>query len=156
MAQKYNVYAVAYGVDPVTHSPVTDMKFKTWDECRLYINGVNGANYKGFLSDTEADLWLKRQQGMPRAATPKKPPSNPDPVYKTPVPSKRFKKSTMASANKQQETKEKFATNCVNLGLDPNSVIYYLMAQWNDMIDCFNIIQSKPPEEEDGEPPWFE
>lgn len=151
---KYSIYAVAYGLDPVTKQPVTDLKFGTWREALPYVNAVEGANFKGFLSDTEADLWLKKQCGMPRAK-PVKSPLTRDPEYTPPVQTKHFKKSKLA--NKQEEIKARFATKCVNLGLDPNSVIYYLMAQWNDMISYFNISPDQAPQEEEDEdePPWF-
>lgn len=56
---KYKIYAVGYGVNPETKEPVSNLKFKTWDECKPYVVGVEGAKYKGFLTDTEADAWLK-------------------------------------------------------------------------------------------------
>lgn len=56
---KYNIYAVAYGIDPKTQKPVSGLKLKTWDECKSYITGVTDARYKGFLTDSEADEWLK-------------------------------------------------------------------------------------------------
>ena len=55
---KYNIYAVAHGIDPKTKEPVSNLKFKTWDECKPYVVGINGAKYKGFLTDDEADAWL--------------------------------------------------------------------------------------------------
>lgn len=153
---KYNIYAIAYGIDPVTKQVVTDVKFSTWREALPYVNAVEGANYKGFLSDSEADLWLKKQCGMPRAARPVKSSAPVDPEYKPPIQSKLFKKSTLQK--KQDDIKARFATKCVTLGLDPNSVIYYLMAQWNDMVSFFNICPDTPPPQEDDEDedtPWF-
>jgi hypothetical protein len=58
---KYNIYAIAYGIDPVTKEPVSNLKFKTWGECIPYVVGVEGAKYKGFLTDEEADEWLKNK-----------------------------------------------------------------------------------------------
>ncbi len=55
---KYNIYAVKYGIDPDTKEPVENLKCRTWDECKKYINGVTDARYKGFLTDNEADAWL--------------------------------------------------------------------------------------------------
>lgn len=56
---KFNIYAVAYGEDPVKHSPITSEKFTSWDECKPYISGITGARYKGFYTESEADAWLK-------------------------------------------------------------------------------------------------
>ena len=56
---KYNIYAVAHGIDPKSNEPVSDLKLHTWDECKPYVVGVEGAKYKGFLTDEEADEWLK-------------------------------------------------------------------------------------------------
>ena len=57
---KYNIYAVAYGIDPNKQGPVFNLKLKTWDECKPYVAGVPGAKYKGFLTSSEADVWLKQ------------------------------------------------------------------------------------------------
>lgn len=57
---KYNIYAVGYGIDPDTKQVVTGIKCSSWDECKKYVNGINGARFKGFLTDGEADEWLKR------------------------------------------------------------------------------------------------
>ena len=55
---KYNVYAVAYGRNPQNNEPVSNLKFYSWSACKPYVVGVEGAKYKGFLTDTEADVWL--------------------------------------------------------------------------------------------------
>ena len=56
---KFKIYAVAHGIDPTTNEPVSNLKFHSWDECKAYVVGIEGAKYKGFLTDTEADEWLK-------------------------------------------------------------------------------------------------
>lgn len=58
---KYNVYAVAYGINPQSKEPVFNLKFRTWDQCKPYVVGVEGAKYKGFLTDDEADAWLDKK-----------------------------------------------------------------------------------------------
>lgn len=60
---KYNIYAIAVGIDPNTKEPVYNLKFKTWDECKPYVVGVEGAKYKGFLTEDEADAWLNKCYG---------------------------------------------------------------------------------------------
>lgn len=55
---KYNIYAIANGVDPDTHKPVSSLKVDNWPECQKYVKGVPDARYKGFLTDDEADAWL--------------------------------------------------------------------------------------------------
>ena len=57
---KYNIYAVAHGLDPKTKEPVSGLKFHSWDECKPYITGVEGAKFKGFLTEAEADVWLAK------------------------------------------------------------------------------------------------
>lgn len=55
---KYNIYAVAFGIDPKTKEQVSNLKFNSWNECKPYITNVPGAKYKGFLTTEEADVWL--------------------------------------------------------------------------------------------------
>lgn len=55
---KYNFYAVAYGVNPQSKEPVFNLKFRTWEECKPFVVGIEGSKYKGFLTDAEADAWL--------------------------------------------------------------------------------------------------
>ncbi len=62
---KYNIYAVAIGLDPKTKQPVSNLKFHTWDECKPYVVGVEGAKYKGFLTEAEADSWLAKTIAIP-------------------------------------------------------------------------------------------
>ena len=57
---KYNFYAVAKGVDPSTGKEVTNKIFTNWEECKPYIKGINNARYKGFLTESEATLWLQK------------------------------------------------------------------------------------------------
>ena len=57
---KYNIYAVAHGIDPETKALVFNLKFNTWNECKPYVAGVKGAKFKGFLTEDEADAWLNK------------------------------------------------------------------------------------------------
>ena len=60
---KYNIYAVAYGINPIvntTQPMIMRMKFKTWEECKPCVSGIQGAKYKGFLTESEADAWLDK------------------------------------------------------------------------------------------------
>ena len=60
---KSKIYAVAYGIDPNTNTTelqVINRKFYTWNECKRYVDGVPKARYKGFLTEQEADAWLKK------------------------------------------------------------------------------------------------
>lgn len=154
---KYSIYAVAYGMDPSTGKLVTDMKFTTWRECLPYVNGVEGANFKGFLTDTEADTWLTRQCGMPRSK-PSKSPLTRDPEYKQPV-KRPVKQDAAPVLNRtKDEIKSEFAERCMRLGVDPNTVMYLLMTQWIELTDTMKvaqpIVEDKP--ENDDEPPWFD
>lgn len=93
---KYNIYAVAYGKDPVTKKPIFNVKFKTWDECKLYVSGVEGAKYKGFLTDEEADKWLEK------------------------------KNNEISAKLKSDTKENEFIHICVSLELDPDKVTTYL------------------------------
>lgn len=55
---KYNIYAVGRGVDPNTKEYVYGLKFNTWDECKIYVVGIDDAKFKGFLTEDAADMWL--------------------------------------------------------------------------------------------------
>ena len=57
---KYKIYAVGYGVDPDTHTPVYGIKCTKWPDCQKYIKNVADAKYKGFLTDDEADAWIQQ------------------------------------------------------------------------------------------------
>lgn len=59
MAKK-NIYVVGYGIHPDTRQPVIGAQFKTWDECKPYIENVQNAKYKGFYTQEEADAWLDK------------------------------------------------------------------------------------------------
>ena len=57
---RFNIYAIAYGIDPKTKEPVSNLKVDSWDSCKPYVVGVEGAKYKGFLTVPEADVWLEK------------------------------------------------------------------------------------------------
>lgn len=57
---KYNIYAVAYGIDPKTKEPIYGYKFHNWNDCKPYVVGIDGAKYKGFLTEEEANIWLEK------------------------------------------------------------------------------------------------
>lgn len=94
---KYNIYAVGYGINPKTGEPVYGIKCKTWDECKKYINGVTDAKYKGFLTDDEADAWL-RQVNIKSSKN-------------------RQNKADGISVNESHTVNEEFISLCINLGL---------------------------------------
>lgn len=58
---KYNIYAVAHGFDPTTKTAVSGLKFYSWNECKPFVTGVEGARFKGFLTEAEADTWLAKE-----------------------------------------------------------------------------------------------
>ena len=57
---KYNFYAVGHGIDPDTGEIITGKIYKTWDECKKCIINVTDAKYKGFLTMSEANVWLQQ------------------------------------------------------------------------------------------------
>ena len=78
---KYNYYAVALGVDPTSKEQVQNLIFETWNECKPYVVGVEGAKYKGFLSHTEANMWLEMMNGESLESTSSSSPLLGDGVY---------------------------------------------------------------------------
>lgn len=113
---KHNIYAVAYGVNPKSKEPVFNLKFKTWEECRPYVVGVEGAKYKGFLTDTEADAWLNKTIAeILDTNTEKKDVSNPI--------------STKLSQNDACYDEE-FKKLCINLGVLPADMNLYLQKRF--------------------------
>lgn len=59
MVKCKKIYAIAYGIDPDTAKAVFNLKVHTWNKCKSYVDGVKGARYKSFLTEEEADAWLK-------------------------------------------------------------------------------------------------
>lgn len=57
MAKK-NIYMIGYGIDPKTKEPVIGKQFNNWNDAKPYIEGVQGAKYKGFYTQNEADSWM--------------------------------------------------------------------------------------------------
>jgi viroplasmin and RNaseH domain-containing protein len=57
---KYNIYAVGYGIDPDTKEPVMGIKCTNWPDCQKYTKGIEGAKFKGFQTDAEADIWIEK------------------------------------------------------------------------------------------------
>lgn len=116
---KYNIYAIAYGVDPITNTPqptVLNLKFKTWEECKPYILGVKGAKYKGFLTEDEADAWLEKTRASLK---------NDEDEVKECV----YIGSSYQSSN-SQDYNESFKNICANLGVHPKDMSLYLQQKF--------------------------
>lgn len=112
---KYNIYAVAYGVNPIantTQPMIMGMKFKTWDECKPCVSGVQGAKYKGFLTESEADAWLEKTINELNEK------SNPNSAgYSNPDTSDWQAKADKIYAAKLHPVDQEFLTTCQDLGL---------------------------------------
>lgn len=127
---KYNIYAVAYGIDPKTSSPVFNLKFKTWDECKPYVVGVTDAKYKGFLTDKEANAWLS--QVVTLTVTPD---SNPSGIAASKLDTSLYQVS---------HYDEEFKSICIKLGVFPNELSLYLQRQFVDEHKFISQKANKP------------
>ena len=174
---KYSVYAVAQGVDPVDGHNVYDMKFYSWGECMPYVKGARFCRYKGFMSDTEADAWLaherEKRHAYPALAAMEqsrhKPISQPSTRYSDysmfdedpgPYDTTNSPTATIAGTSAKSATevpsgdvKFRFSSKCIDLGLDPNQVLLFLMNQWLDMAEMMNVGKAPEPDDDD-EVPW--
>lgn len=59
--QKY--YAIRVGKDPKTKEPVLGRIFLSWDEAFPYVNKVEGAEYKSFTTEEDANDYLQGGSG---------------------------------------------------------------------------------------------
>lgn len=151
---KYSIYAVGYGVDPQTKQPVYGLKVPTWKECEQYIKGVEGAKFKGFLTDTEADAWIdkiKHDLGVSGTV-----------VTGTAVKSaKRKGKAVAESAQKpagawddsnditdDSEARSKFIDICNQAGINPHAMLDKLM---KDFVNTYAFMCTDPQEEDEDD-----
>lgn len=121
---KYNIYAVAIGKDPATGLQVTNLKFKSWSECKPYINNVEGARYKGFLTESEADIWIEKI------------------LNKTPAP------AVNADAN-SCVMMDSFVNACTLMNVNPEQMLAFLQKQYTEQVQFTLARTIKPEEKED-------
>lgn len=133
---KFALYAVGYGLDPNTKKPVTGLKVTTWKECEKYVKGVEGAKYKGFLTDTEADAWLKKI-GENSVAD--------DDSAQQPV---QQSSATVSNAGSGQsaidEARSKFVDICRSFNINPNDMVNKLIV---DFVNMHYFVRSKSAED---------
>ena len=139
---KYRIYAVGYGVDPDTKEPVFGLKFTNWPDCQRYIKGVNGARYKGFLTDDEADIWM---QQIKDEVTGKSVPENSNPAgYSNLDTSDWQDKAKKIYDTHIHPVDEEFISTCKNLGLSVHDTEHMIKKMFIDTIqylydnDCIN------------------
>lgn len=142
---KYNIYAVAYGLDPKTQQPVNNLKFHKWDECKPYVVGVEGAKYKGFLTEAEADTWLAQTAATPfeKNVTTLQPAKHEEVSGKTHV----------AQAHHDESFFDpEFYKMCTDMGVIPMGMVMMLQKQFvaqqksiKTMQDSFKALQSGLP-----------
>lgn len=127
---KYNIYAVAYGLDPQTKEPVSGLKFHSWNECKLYVVGVENAKFKGFLTEGEADVWLAKTAEVQ---------TEKEPIKKTGSGSYEMDADNIKKVTKALEENYNssctsllpdFAKTCEELGVNPVSVALALQMQF--------------------------
>lgn len=106
---KYNIYAVAIGVDPITKEVVHNRMFNNWNDCKPYVVGIEGAKYKGFLTPEEATTWMNKINGN--------------------VPSNET--AMMKSLNDSVYTDE-FKSVCAELGVFPKEMSVWLQKKFVD------------------------
>lgn len=144
---KYNIYAVAYGVNPMvntTQPMVMSMKFKTWEECKPCVSGVQGAKYKGFLTESEADAWLEKTVKELNEK------SNPNPAgYSNPDTSDWQAKADKIYSAKLHPVDQEFLTTCQDLGLSIHDTEHLMKMMFVNIVkylkdnDCINELPFK-------------
>lgn len=146
---KYNIYAVAYGVNPMvntTQPMIVNLKFKTWEECKPCVSGVQGAKYKGFLTESEADAWLEK------TVKELKEKSNPNPTsYSNPDTSDWQAKADKIYAAKLHPVDEVFMLTCQDLGLSIHDTEHMMKQIFVDIVKYLkdnNCINDLPFKEE--------
>lgn len=139
---KYNFYAVAYGVNPQSKEPVFNLKFRTWEECKPFVVGIEGAKYKGFLTDEEADAWLDTKVAeILKDGNPEK---DPNPEVKQRDWKEDVKKLGLA---KLHPVDEAFLVTCQDLGISKMDTEHMLKKMFVDMVQYLrdnNCIKELP------------
>ena len=139
---KYNFYAVAYGVNPQSKEPVFNLKFRTWEECKPFVVGIEGAKYKGFLTDEEADAWLDTKVAeILKDGNPEK---DLNPEVKQRDWKEDVKKLGLA---KLHPVDEAFLTTCQDLGISKMDTEHMLKKMFVDMVQYLkdnNCIKELP------------
>lgn len=129
---KYNIYAVAYGVNPIvntTQPMIMRMKFKTWKECKPCVSGIQGAKYKGFLTESEADAWLdKAVKELSEKSNP-----NSD-GYSNSDTSDWQDKAKKIYESKIHPVDQEFIVTCSNLGLSVHDTEHMVKKMFIDVV----------------------
>ena len=143
---KYNIYAVAYGVNPQSKEPVFNLKFRTWEDCKPFVVGVEGAKYKGFLTNTEADAWLAEKVAEIKVA------DIFGDKHKDKISNSEVKeKADKIYAAKLHPVDQEFLTTCQDLGLSIHDTEHLMKMMFVNIVkylkdnDCINEL---PFEEE--------
>ena len=127
---KYNIYAVAFGIDPKTKEQVSNLKFSSWNECKPYITNIPGAKYKGFLTTEEADVWLSNTINAINNQTEHK-------VNNT------NNSNNTHTLNNDYDVE--FSNVCKELGMFPKDVLTYLQKQFVQQYQFFKDNTSEIP-----------
>lgn len=133
---KYNIYAIGYGIDPNTKAPVSGLKVPTWKECESYVKGVEGAKYKGFLSDTEADMWLSQVSG-----------SKPKPTVSNSPAGVKVQQAIEKDMD-INEARSKFVDICNNCKVNPQEMLNKLIM---DFVNTHKFLHPEQPTKEEEE-----
>lgn len=138
---KYNIYAIGYGIDPKTRVPVFGLKVSTWKECESYVKGVEHARYKGFLSDTEADMWLDKVGNKPGPAI-KPGPDIPDSSADINM------QQTVEKDMSADEAKSNFVDICKSCNVNPQTMLDKLIM---DFVNTYRFLYPEQPAQEEDE-----
>lgn len=133
---KYNIYAVAFGMDPKTKEQVSNLKFNSWNECKSYITNVPGAKYKGFLTTEEADVWLSNTINAINNQTERK-------VNNTNNLDNTQSITDISTSNNDYDVE--FSNICKELGIFPKDVLTYLQKQFVQQYKFFKDNISEIP-----------
>lgn len=141
---KYSIYAVGYGINPTTKEPVIGLKVDNWNECKQYINGIEGAKYKGFLTDEEADKWIEKTVNdlglnKPGAATKS---SVKQPVVKS--------RPSDKMTDDVDEARSKFVDICKSISINPNDMVNKLIMDFVNLYSFVTPQQEEAEEDDDG------
>lgn len=148
---KYSIYAVGYGIDPKTKQPVYGLKFPTWKECEQYVKGVEGARFKGFLTDMEADAWIDKisddfvlEDVGVKENTRQKTFSKPD----NPATPAATTWDDSHDVTDDNEARSKFIDICNKANVNPHAMLDKLM---KDFVNTYAFMCDDPQEEDEDD-----
>lgn len=144
---RYTIYAVGYGIDPKTRQPVYGLKLPTWKECEQYVKGIDGAKFKGFLTDNEADAWINKTVSKVKGTTSSV--SNAATASHNAVNNtSRADKQPAAHVADPNQAKSEFVDICNDVNVNPSDMLNKLIA---DFVSSYRLLHPVQPVGEEGD-----